>query len=88
VLLVETQISEQERQRRLQLTRPDPEWHVQQRQKFLQERNEYAAAFHQSWAQHARGVLALEHGEFDKAKTYFRAAAKLSPKPPPAQKIQ
>jgi hypothetical protein len=88
VVIVPTQLDEAERLRRQWLMRPDPEWHVQQRKQFLKEKNAYAAAYHASWEQHARGVLAFEAGDVARATAHFLAAAALKPKPPPAPDIK
>jgi eukaryotic-like serine/threonine-protein kinase len=77
-------LDKEERVRRRWLTRPDPQWHVQKRNEFLKEKNAYAAALHQSWEQHARGVIALDRGDAKSAADFFRAAAASRPKPPPA----
>ena len=68
------------------VTRPDPEWHVEKRLEAEKENNTFAAAFHRSWEQHARGVLALEAGDFNMAYAHFVAAAALKPKAPDAEK--
>ena len=41
---------------RLWKTRPDPDWHVEQRKKFEAENNDYAAALHRSFEQQARNI--------------------------------
>jgi tRNA A-37 threonylcarbamoyl transferase component Bud32 len=79
VLVVSTQIEEEERLRRLWLTRADPAWHVLKRQEFLKEKNGYAAALHHAWEEHAHGVIAFDHGDFDQAFAHFIAAAALNP---------
>ena len=88
VLIVSTSniITEDERARRLWLARPDPEWHVQKTKEFAKEQNLYAAQLHRSFEQRARGELAFEAGQFDKALAHFIAAAALKPKPPEAGK--
>ena len=88
VLIVATQIDDFELARRLWLTRPDPQWHVQKRQEFLKEKNAYAAALHHSWEQHARGVVAFDSGDFNKALAHFIAAAALKPRPGPPPQIK
>ena len=76
-------LSPEEQLRRRWLTRPDPEWHVQQRERFEAEKNVYAAALHRSFEQHARGVVAFDYHQYDKAYAHFLAAALLKPTPPP-----
>jgi WD40 repeat protein len=80
--------AEAERLRRAWLMRPDPDWHAQQRQAFIKDKNAFAAAYHASWEQHARGVLAFEACDFPQATAHFLAAAALKPKPPPATDIK
>jgi hypothetical protein len=66
----------------LWLTRPDPQWHAQKRQEFLDQENVYAAALHQSWEQRAHGIVAFEKGEFDKSFAHLIAGVALTPAPP------
>jgi WD40 repeat protein/serine/threonine protein kinase len=61
------------------LTRPDPHWHEAKNKEFEKQNNPFAAAFHRSWEQHARGVLAFEAGDFQRAYAHFVAAAALKP---------
>lgn len=77
-----------ERQMRLWKTRPDPDWHVEQRKKFESEKNGYAAALHRSFEQHARGVVAVDYSQFDNAYWHFVAAALLKPPDPKAVEIE
>jgi hypothetical protein len=77
------QEGEEQRERCAWLTRSDPQWHVQQCQAFLKEKNNYAAALHHCWEWHAHGVLAFERGELGQALVHLVAAAALKPKPPP-----
>ncbi len=87
VLRVPTTIDEDERLMRLWATRPDPDWHVEQRIKFEKENNAYAAALHRSFEQQARGVVAVDSNQFDKAYWHFVAAALLKPPVPKAVEI-
>lgn len=80
-------IDEEERQMRLWATRPDPNWHIEQRIKFEKEGNVYAAALHRSFEQQARGVVAMDYNQFDKAYWHFVAAALLKPAVPKAVEI-
>jgi WD40 repeat protein len=79
VLKVPTRIDEAERLCRLWLARPDPEWHLRQQQELLAAGNTYGAALHRSFEYRARGRLALEAGDFDRAWGYFIAAALRTP---------
>ena len=51
-------------------------------------KNVYAANLHSAWGERARGVLAFERGEFDRAVRHFVAAAALTPTAPLAPKIK
>jgi WD40 repeat protein len=82
VLRIPIRIDEGERLRRLWLTRPDPDWHIQRQKELTAEGNTYGAALHRALEQHARGVLAVEAGDLDRAWGYFIAAAALKPAPP------
>jgi WD40 repeat protein len=68
--------------RRLWLTRPDPDWHVLRQEELAAVGNTYGAALHRSFEHRARGVLALEAGDFDRAWGHFVVAAALAPAPP------
>jgi WD40 repeat protein/tRNA A-37 threonylcarbamoyl transferase component Bud32 len=83
VVQVPTQLAEDERLRRLWLTRPDPDWHIQREVEQASLANPYGAALHLSAQYRARGVLALEAGDLDRAWGYFILAAAVKPKPPP-----
>jgi WD40 repeat protein len=88
--IVARQVDDRERLRRLWLMRPDPDWHVQKRKEFEKAKNAYAATFHRALEQQARGKLAFEVGDFDRALGHFLAAAALrpaipSPAPVPGQ---
>jgi WD40 repeat protein/serine/threonine protein kinase len=61
------------------VTAPVPDWHVEKRLEAEKDNNPFAAAFHRSWEQHARGVLAFEGGDFQRAFAHFIAAAALKP---------
>jgi len=69
-------------------TRPDPDWHVEQQKKFAEEKNAYAAALHRSFEQQARGVVAFDYNQFDKAYAHFIAAALLKLPVPKAVEIE
>jgi len=79
---------EEERLMRLWKTRPDPDWHVEQQKKFEAEKNPYAAALHRSFEQQARGVVAFDYNQFDKAYAHVIAAALLKPPAPKAVEIE
>jgi WD40 repeat protein len=79
VLLVSTRLDEDELGRRVWLTRPSPQWHVQQRLEFEKSKHVYGAALHRALEQRAWGVLAFEYGDFDRASARFIAAAALMP---------
>ena len=79
VLKVPTRIDEGERLWHLWLTQPDPDWHIQRQKELTAEGNTYGAAVHRAFEQHARGVLAFEAGDFDRAWGYLIAAAALKP---------
>jgi hypothetical protein len=74
--------SPEEITRRLWLTRPDPEWHVARAKQFADQNYTYAAALHRSFEQQARGIVACDYNQFDKAFWHFVAAAALKPKLP------
>ena len=87
-------IDEEERLMRLWRTRPDPDWHAEQRKKFEAEKNAYAAALHRSFEQHARGVVAVDYDRWkatgrsrDPAR-WSSAAALLKPPVPKAVEIE
>ncbi len=82
VLLVEPRPSKAEVARRRWLARPDPEWHGKLAGQFDKANNPFAAALHRSFEQHARGVLAFEVGDFDRAWGHFIIAAVIKPQPP------
>ncbi len=63
------------------------DWLVEQRIKFEKENNAYAAALHRSFEQQARGVVAVDYNQFDKAYWHFVAAALLKPPVPKAVEI-
>jgi WD40 repeat protein/tRNA A-37 threonylcarbamoyl transferase component Bud32 len=81
VLRMPTRLDEVERLRRLWLTRPDPDWHLQRQKELTAEGNSYGATLHRTFAQSARGVLALEVGDFDRAWGHFIVASALKPVP-------
>jgi hypothetical protein len=87
VLRVPTRLDEDERLHRLWLTRADPNWHVRRWNGLVHEGNAYGAALHRSLEQRARGVLALEAGDLDRAWGHFIVAAALKPAPPPTPEI-
>ena len=79
VLRIRTSLDEAERDRNYLLTRPDPDWHVRRQKQLKAEGNAYGAALQLSSEQRARGVLAFDDGDFDKAQAYFLRAALLKP---------
>jgi WD40 repeat protein len=81
---IRTRLSEDERQRRLWLTRPDPDWHIQRQKELSAEGNSYGAALHRSLEARACGILALESGDVDRAWGSFITAAALKPPIPSA----
>ena len=83
VFRIPTRIDDDERLRRLWLTRPDPDWHVQRQKELAAEGNNYGASLHRSCEQYARGVLAFEAGDFDRAWGHFIIAAAHRPALPP-----
>jgi hypothetical protein len=84
LLKVSLQVGENERLRRVWLTRPDLDWHVRRQQELSAVGNAYGVAI-QRWAeQNARGMLAFEAGNFDRAWGHFIVAAATRPQPPTA----
>ena len=79
---LKSEIDETERLRRLWLTRPDPDWHIERQKELAAAGNAFGAALQRSFEQHARGVLALEAGDTSQAFAHFIAAAILKPQPP------
>ena len=79
ILLVDSRLPPEELARRRRITRPDPERHA----KFAVEHkaDPFAHAMQLSLEQRARGALATEALDFDKAQGHFLAAALLQPKP-------
>jgi WD40 repeat protein/tRNA A-37 threonylcarbamoyl transferase component Bud32 len=68
--------------RRYRLTRPDPEWHRQRQQELAAEKNHYGAALHRSFEARARGVMALDFGQFGEGMMHLAVAEKLMPNTP------
>jgi hypothetical protein len=62
------------------VTTPVPGWHIEKRIEAEKNNYPFAVAFHRSWEQHARGVLAFEAGDFQHAYAHFIAAAALKAK--------
>jgi len=56
--------------------------------KFEAKKNPYAAALHRSFEQHARGAVAFDYNQFDKAYAHFVAATILTPPAPKAVEIE
>ena len=82
VFLVAPRMSDEEIRRRREWMRPDPEWHLQQQAQAEREKNPYALAVHRSLEFRARGMLAREAGDDNKAEEFFRKAADLWPQRP------
>jgi WD40 repeat protein len=78
---------DEEQEDRRRATRPDPDWHVTRQRELTAEGNSYGAALHRSFEHHARGVLALDDGDLDRAWWHFIVAVALKPAPPPAPQI-
>jgi WD40 repeat protein/tRNA A-37 threonylcarbamoyl transferase component Bud32 len=64
------------------LTRPDPEWHRQRQQELAAEKNDYGAALHRSLEARARGIVALDFGQFGEGMMHLGVAEKLMPRTP------
>jgi eukaryotic-like serine/threonine-protein kinase len=90
IIRVPARLDEDERRRRLWLTRPDPAWHdlraalLKRGNSSGKEVNDYGAALNYSLKIRARGILALEAGDADRARAYFNTAEALKPPIPSA----
>ncbi len=90
LIRVPARLDEDERRRRLWLTRPDPAWHdlraalLKRGNSSGKEVNDYGAALNYSLKIRARGILALEAGEADRARAHFNTAEALKPPIPSA----
>jgi WD40 repeat protein len=82
VVRVPIRIGDDERIRRLWLTRPDPAWHALRQKKFMADHDSYGAAMHQALEQRALGALALEELRVWDAISAIVAEAEWMPKPP------
>ncbi len=83
VVRVPATLDESGRQRRLWLSRPDPEWHVERQRQLADEKSSRGAALHLALEQRARGLLALENGFVWEGLARIAVASKLTPAPPP-----
>jgi hypothetical protein len=90
IIRVPARLDEDERLRRLWLTRPDPAWHdlraalLKRGNSSGKEVNDYGAALNYSLKIRTRGILALEAGDAERARAHFKAAAALKPPIPSA----
>lgn len=76
------QPSEQELNYRRWMTRPDPQWHIEQRKRFEKEQNHFAAHFHRVAEERARAVVASDEGKLDESYWHLVAAAVLQSQKP------
>ena len=76
-----TTLDAEEMAYRRYLTRPRPELHTEEAARLAKD-DPFAAAMQRSFEQRARGALAFEAGDFDKAQAHFITAALLKPKLP------
>jgi hypothetical protein len=87
VLRLPTTIDEEERLMALLKTRPDPDWNAEWQRWFALRKIDHAVALHRSFEQQARGVVAFDFNQWDKAYWHFVAAALLKPPVPKAPEI-